>query len=389
MNILYIGHEQDLNGSSRSLLNIISSLEKENHNIHVLTSYSDGPFYEALKNHNVTILVKPYYRWCVRKYDRKQFLRLKLKWRLYESRVNEKTAKELALYVKEHNIQIIHMNTSVINIGALIKKYINVKVIWHIREFADLDFEMYPLISPRKYYAFMNKYTDRFICVSKAVANHYSQLGNSPLQKLVIYNGVGRENLIEKRPQTDNGIVTLLLTGRLEAAKGQTDAIRACELLYNRGIQNFKLLLAGSGTLDCTIPAELQDKIVLLGNIKDMPSLRKTVDIELVCSKAEAFGRVTVEAMLAGIPVIGSNTGATPELIAEGVTGYLYEKGNIEQLALRMEQLITNPQLREQMGSNGKTIAEKQYLIESCVSNILKVYHSMLHEITPSQLLES
>lgn len=74
-----------------------------------------------------------------------------------------------------------------------------------------------------------------------------------------------------------------------------------------------------------------------------MPSLRKNMDVELVCSRAEAFGRVTAEAMLGGMSVIGSNTGGTVGLINHKKIGYLYSKSDINELAEYMKEFICNP----------------------------------------------
>lgn len=65
-----------------------------------------------------------------------------------------------------------------------------------------------------------------------------------------------------------------------------------------------------------------------------MKSLRKTVDFEVMCSKFEAFGRVTVEALRSGKLFIGANTGATSEIVEDGITGYVYPVGNYKSLQI-------------------------------------------------------
>ena len=64
--ILFISHERELNGATKSLINLISQFEKRN-KIYVLTAYNDGPFCEELKKHKVQMLVYPYFWWCVSK----------------------------------------------------------------------------------------------------------------------------------------------------------------------------------------------------------------------------------------------------------------------------------------------------------------------------------
>ena len=71
----------------------------------------------------------------------------------------------------------------------------------------------------------------------------------------------------------------------------------------------------------------LEQHIELVGYIKNPTHYIQAADAVLVCSHWESFGRVTVEAMLAGKPIIGSANGATTELIQNGVTGLLYDSG--------------------------------------------------------------
>ena len=62
MNILFIGHEHELNGASRSLLGMVSELSKDN-SIHVLTAYKKGEFFEELKKLNIEVIYSKYFRW--------------------------------------------------------------------------------------------------------------------------------------------------------------------------------------------------------------------------------------------------------------------------------------------------------------------------------------
>jgi L-malate glycosyltransferase len=369
--ILFIGHESSLNGASKSMLNIIDTLS-EKHKIYVLTSFQSGTFYKELIKRNVEILCYPYYRWCLKKENNVQWVKRKFRWFLYEKKVNEITAKKVAKLAMEKNIDIIHSNSSVINIGALINKYSGIRHVWHIREFADLDFQMYPLISKQRYFKIMNQYTNRFICISNAVFNHYELLDKG--KKRVIYNGVDNSNFIEHTGNMKPS-VNFLIAGRISKAKGQEYAIQACLKLIQKGNNNFHLYIAGSGEMQEKIPFQLTDFVSVLGLVKDMPELRKDMDVELVCSKAEAFGRVTAEAMMGGIPVIGSNTGGTVELIQDGVTGFLYDYNSVDNLAAKMLRMIKEEDLRVKMGQQAREYAEKHFKIERCVDEILNVYN--------------
>lgn len=379
MKILYIGHERELNGASKSVLDIIKGLENE-HEIYVLTAYDSGPFYDALKKRKVRILVYPYFKWCIVKYTELGWIRKRLKWYCRQQFVNQRTAAAVAKIVREEHIDLIHTNTSVINVGGLIRKACpDVRHIWHIREFADLDFRMYPLPSDSAYYAFMNRYSDQFIFNSKAVAQHYAKL--DPKKKNVVYNGVDRKNLIEETEREPHEGINLLIAGRVDPSKGQYQAVEACEKLLKRGISNFKLLIAGTVFSELHISEAARDNIVLLGQVSDMTEIRRKTDIELVCSRAEAFGRVTIEANLAGIPVIGSNIGGTRELIRDGVTGYLYEPDNTDELADKLELLIRDEALRHSLGAAARDFAKKDFFADNCVNNLRRVYQKTFGEL--------
>lgn len=370
MNILLIGHESDLNGASKSLINIADVLEKK-HSVYVLTAFNSGAFYNELKKHNVKIIYYPFFRWCVARTTKKNWVKRVVKWNFYEKFVNELSACRIARIVKKNGIEIIHTNSSVVNIGALIKKYTGVKHIWHIREFGDLDFQMYPLLKKRRFYRFMNRYTDYFICISKAISEHYDHLSNE--KKRIIYNGIDADYHIQ-REIGQHSCVNFLIAGRISRAKGQIYAVKACKRLVDSGVTDFHLYIAGAGHLDTELKGRVKNHITLLGLVENINEIRKGMDVELVCSEAEAFGRVTAEAMMGGIPVIGSNTGGTVELIKDGETGFLYEHKNVEDLAGKMQFMIENGQARNDMGEKARKYAEKNFTIDRCVSEIVKLY---------------
>ena len=379
MRILFITHEKNLNGSSKSLLNIIEILEQE-HTIYVLTRFSDGAVYDELIKHNVTILVYKYFLARKSSDTTSEWILKRLKYNFYSKFKNKRTAKNVAKIVRKKKIDIIHSNTSVIDIGGLISQYADVPHIWHLREFGDLDFSMYPATFNLNYKKWMNCHAERFVCISKAIYNHYDYLDEK--KRIVVYNGVDKRNVLERNYIRQDNIIKFLIAGRILETKGQYEAIAACELLLKQGIKNFELHIAGSGNLEKEYSPEIMRHIVIHGLVKDMPSLRKNMDVELVCSRAEAFGRVTAEAMLGGMPVIGSATGGTAELIEHGHTGFLYPRGDYGKLADYMKMFIISPEKIKSMGRVAQQYALGHFTIERCVSELLDVYHVVLNNRT-------
>ena len=371
MKLLFISHEPRLNGASKSLLNLIDYLHDKGYEIFVLTQYNKGKFYiELNKREFIHIIIEPYYYWRQRK-TKLGWIKNKLLFPIYRNIINRISAKKVAKFAIEQSIDIIHSNTSTINIGAFISKYSGIPHVWHIREFGDLDFNMNFYQPSDKVYSFMNRYTNCFIFVSKAVSEHYDSLTES--KKKVVYNGID-SNCINEIRHNNNSRIKILIAGVVYIGKGQDEAVAACNLLIKKGITNFDLYIAGEGKLYFEIENDLMSHVHVLGRVDDMIELRKNIDIELVCSRAEAFGRVTAEAMLSSIPVIGTNRGGTPELIRDGIDGFLYEKGDIQQLADKIETLIKDKSLRISMGQNGFEKAKNSYLIKHCADEIDKIY---------------
>ena len=92
--------------------------------------------------------------------------------------------------------------------------------------------------------------------------------------------------------------------------------------------------------------------------------------------------RVTVEAMLASNPVIGSDTGATPELIEDGKTGYLFRAGDDKSLADCMKRLIEDPKRIAIMGKAAQETAKMRFLSKRNTDQIEQLYHDLLTEST-------
>nr|WP_296047214.1 glycosyltransferase family 4 protein [uncultured Blautia sp.] len=379
MNVLFITHERNLNGASKSMLNLIDEL-RDKHAFYVVSSFSEGPVVDELKQRNIKILYHPIKRW-VRKKPKSniKWFAICLKWILCNSILNCLEAKKLEEEVKHLNIDIIHSNTSVINLGGLLHKKTGIPHIWYVREFGQEDFGLYPLEGEKRFFRTINSESTKVITVSKALAQKYRPYVEKEKLK-VIYNGVGAENVIKKEKTQLKQEFIFLIAGTIQPGKGQNIAICAAGELVKRGIYNFKLLIAGSGDtsgLDNLFPEQME-YVTFLGRVSDMRGLRKKVDVELVCSKSEAFGRVTAEAMMGGIPVIGANTGGTPELIVDGENGFIYKQSDVIDLADKMELFIKNPQKITEMGKNAQEYAKEHFAIERCAKEVNEVYTSIL-----------
>ena len=178
-----------------------------------------------------------------------------------------------------------------------------------------------------------------------------------------------------------------MIAGTIKPGKGQKESIQVIQKIIKKGNRNVHLYIAGEKRgeyykeiLKYVQRYKLEENIHFLGYVTDMNSLRRQMDIALVASCSEAFGRVTVEAMLAGMLVIGADVAGTSELICDGVNGILYEAGNLESLEKTIETVIHDADKMRKIAQNGHITAINDYTIGKCSEEIYKIMQELVDE---------
>jgi glycosyltransferase involved in cell wall biosynthesis len=92
---------------------------------------------------------------------------------------------------------------------------------------------------------------------------------------------------------------------------------------------------------------------------------------------SELLGLVVLEAMASGTPVICSRTGGLPEVVQHGVTGFLVEPGNVEELRDRLDELLGDPQLTTAMGRRARELVLERFTWKRCAQRCLEVYEEL------------
>ncbi len=191
-----------------------------------------------------------------------------------------------------------------------------------------------------------------------------------------------RESLIQKYNIKDDELI-LSTVSVLRTFKHPEVIIESCGLLHSRGVP-FRLFVGGDGDL---LP-ELQqlseklgcaDRIHWLGYCPDPKPLLQASDVFVLASVGEAFGLVLTEAMACGVPVVGSRSGAIPEIVEDGTTGLLAEPMNSASFADAIERLATDRDELKQMSANSRSRVENRFSIDLYVNHTLQVYDSTHH----------
>lgn len=121
----------------------------------------------------------------------------------------------------------------------------------------------------------------------------------------------------------------------------------------------------------------LTEKIFLLGFRDDAPLLVSRFEVFCLLSDFEGTPNAVLEAMAAGRPVIASNTSGIPDLVQDGVTGYLIPPGDATAFASALEKMLNNPH-REEMGAAGRKRVESNYGCEQAAAQMLQLYQQLL-----------
>lgn len=380
MKALFVTHCNDLSGANKSFLSIVQQL-KAKMEIVVLCNNSKGLLKEKLQLEGIEVLTANYSWWYIspRTNPIKQIYRNYVDKKKYNT---EWLTSRLVDSLKEYKFDFVYTNTSVIDAGMRISKILCIPHIWHIREFGEEDFGFLPILSKNVYIETFQA-SEKIIVISDALKEKYLQF--IPKEKITrIYNGFEIEKLLGNGKEiSNNHPINILITGQVCKGKGQGQAIEAVNKLRKKNY-NIELYVAGSVDYSYLNPildriSNYNDWLHILGNCKDVYSLRNEMNIELVCSRSEAFGRVTLEAMLHGIPVVGSNAGGTRELIKDKETGLLYDVDDIDKLTECISTIINNNLLRNTIRCNAKEFASR-FNIKKTAEDVFDVFLESIND---------
>lgn len=211
----------------------------------------------------------------------------------------------------------------------------------------------------------------------------------SPDKVVTIYNGVDVSPFAVSARQAmrrELGIKqdTFLLgvIGRLHRQKGHVYLFWALHQV-RRQFADVRLLVVGDGRLHDELVAQAQqegvaDIISFTGARTDVPEILSALDLFVLPSLWEGLPNVVLEAMAAGLPVVATAVGGTPELIIEGQTGLLVTPQDVDSLARAIAQMLENPALARQMGEAGRQHVQTHFTVGQMAGKMEQLYETLL-----------
>jgi len=366
LNILYLSSfEDDGRGGQKSLLNLVSNLDRQAFKAHVVVPAENGSLGKKLKNRDVEVSVIGFPKVI----DYRVILKIRAFWKLFN-------------LVNKFQIDIIHSdgprNTFYAGIVGRLK---SIPLVWHVRA-SNRD----------RYDRLLYSLSSKIILVADALRSRFITNGNDK-KFVTIHNGVDlskfrpqeHDKFVRQKYNIDNNELLISVTARIEGLKGQKYLIEACGKLKNR-IKNFHIMLAGEVTnfsylRECQDKADefgINDRLIFAGQLENVRQLLNATDIFVSPSLFEAFPRSVIEAMAAGKPVIATNVGGCSEAFEDKISGFLVPAKDSGALADKILLLAKSRILREKIGSEARSRVEKMFEIGDKVKQTEKLYYEVL-----------
>ena len=361
MRVCFVSHSARRYGAELALLELLQGLKERGVECLVLVPRR-GPLLGELDRLGVEWRILNYWWWLKSR-------RLWLPHRILRMLLSLISAIRVAALLRRWRCDVVYTNTIAIPAGALAAWLARTPHVWHLHESAFRDSALKFDPGTRLALRLIDRLSIRVIVVSDALRKEYMK-SIDPGKLRRIYQSVSLPDVIGE--QTGSAVTRThfqcAMIGSLEPRKGQAEAIEALSRLVRRGV-DVRLQIVG-GDEKC-FRDELQKQVVrhgmetraeFTGYVNDPARFIAAADAILMCSRWEAFGRVTVASMLAGKPVIAmADSGATAELIQDGVTGLLYMGGRPDDLADKIQYLHENPQERARLGTAACAWAEGRF----------------------------
>lgn len=366
-NVLFIHHVSCLAGAERYLISLIEALDKGYQVFFICQE--PGPLSEKLINLGVTV----------------KYLRLGAWRKLSHLPTNLGTLKTIIDFCKQHHIDLICSNNYRVSSYAIWPaKFLGIPSITIIQDF----------IPRHKLWKFNTFQSDCLITVSNSIAVAVSQYFSKKIVN--IYNGIDLASLRKHSKPTDvlreefpvlKGKKIVGMVAHIIPLKGHKVFLQSLQGIAKH-FNDVMLVIIGDSPNEQQLSLEdiktfarslnLEDRVVFTGARSDVLDLMKSFNILVHPSYKEAFGRVIMEAMALGVPVVATACGGPEEIIEDGKSGFLIPIGDERQLANRVEMLLQDQEKIKLIGLNGQKRIAEYFSIQQTVVQINKVFEEVL-----------
>lgn len=376
--VLYINEASWIGGAEGALIDLVSGLDHLRHPPAVVCP-EEGDFPAALSLMGVPVSITPFYG-----------LKSRNPLRYFE------TIRSLMRAASEHSAALIHVNHQYFsNYGIVLGKLARLPVLVHVRGVETDAFY--------SKFAYKIAQADTVVCVSEAVklrlidyALHYmpgERAAELAEKSLVTYDGfcpaknhLSRLELREKYSLPIDAKVVGIV-GQVTREKGMEDFLAAAEIVHNAS-SRARFMVVGQDpdrsrcyekTMQAAVAARgLSDVFTFTGSLVNAAELLSGMDVSVLASHMDAFPRVVLESMDAGVPVVATRVGGVPEMISNELSGLLVRPRDPKALAEAILNVVRMPDgKRLHMTGEAKKSLDR-FSIDSHVQQVQDIYSRML-----------
>ncbi|MEO6231201.1 MAG: glycosyltransferase [Ferruginibacter sp.] len=343
MKIVWLAHEANMSGANICLLEYLDILKSKGVDNYLVVPFGKGDLPAKAAMLGISVKIIKYYSWA-------QPMHVSGKKHIYSFRKkirNFFAVKQIASVIKEWRPEYFATNTITTVVGAIAARKTNTKHIWFVHEFGEEDHGFVIAGNFKKGAGLINSLSNKIVFNSYAVSRKYLDI--VPDQKSFIVDNPVLIKNVPLNTKDKPAIFSLVMLGQMAASKNHKEAILAIELCRQQGIDCCLEIIGKAENksyeeeLKHLIKSKALETVIhFSGQVEHPETFLLHHHALLMCSNKEAFGRVTVEALKCGLPVIAANTGGSLEIIKDGDNGYLYEAGNPSSLAEKIILLKQN-----------------------------------------------
>jgi glycosyltransferase involved in cell wall biosynthesis len=379
-NILFVSHSAELNGAEQMLVQTLKKIDRQKFRPFLVIP-KPGPVGDGAKRIDVETFVVPMKWWIT---EKSKVWKQPFAWLF-----NIKSIFQISKLIRERKINLVFSNSAVASSGAVAAKREGIPHVWSIHEIlGGRDRLLYFLFGSRPLVWLIHGLSRKVIANSSATQSAFQKYK----RVCIIYNGIELEE--EKPIRRDDlkqefglnqGDRVLGIVGKIYEEKGQREVILAtASLLPN--LPNLKLLIVGAvkdkryylKLQKIVREQHLENRVVFTGFRKDIFDVLRLMDLLVVASRVDSFGRIIIDAMAVGVPVLALKSGGLPEVITAGENGFLVERQEPAAIADAIRNILQSPAKTASAVEAGFATVRERFSLKKQVEKVESILEECL-----------
>jgi glycosyltransferase involved in cell wall biosynthesis len=294
------------------------------------------------------------------------------------------SARRVLAFALQRQATLLHTNTILNPEGGTVARTLGLPHVWHIRERLGPGQPFRLPVEGPAFGRYMARNASRLVANSATTAD-LVRGWLAPEQLAVVPNGVDLRRFRPRRPSSSpsSPVVVAMVANLTSRWKKHHLFLEAAHRVLRDGSPPVQFRLYGHDPAGDPYAADLHRQAAALGLGEHFTFAGFTAEPERIMGEtdilvhpadAESFGRTAVEAMAAALPVVGVAGGGIGEIVVDGETGFLAPPDDAEALAVAVERLVRDPDLRHRFGTAGRKRAEACYSVKAYVEAMVAVY---------------